>query len=207
LADKAYKKTQENSFEAIGNVIITHQTSALYGEKAFVSMVTGEAHILGNVRYISPKATVYGTEILYHFTDKQMTIENARIVSESYVVVAKNIFKESENVYIATEAEYSTCKDCPESWSVYGKNINITVDEYVRIKHAFIKIKGVIVAYFPYIVFPIKKHRESGFLFPKIGLSFDTGLKFHQPWFWAINESQDLTFTPGIWGKRGEVWV
>jgi LPS-assembly protein len=204
LADKAYKKTQENSFEAIGNVIITHQTSALYGEKAFVSMITGEVHIEGNVRYISPKTTLYGTEILYHFNNKQMSIENARIVSENYVVVAKNIFKESDDIYLATEAEYSTCRDCPESWSVYGKQINITVGEYVRIKHAFIKIKGVIIAYFPYIVFPIKKKRESGLLFPKMGLNFETGLKFHQPWYWAINDSQDLTFTPGIWGKRGE---
>jgi len=204
LADKAYKKTQENSFEAIGNVIITHHASALYGEKAFVSMLTGEARVQGNVRYVSPQSTVYGTEIFYNFLKTQMTMVNARIVSDNYIVVAKKIFKESEDTYLAFEAEYSTCRDCPESWSVYGKKINITMGEYVRIKHAFIKIKGVIVAYFPYIVFPIKKKRESGFLFPKVGLNFDTGLKYYQPWFWNISDSQDLTISPGIWGKRGE---
>ena len=67
------------------------------------------------------------------------------------------------------EAEYTTVKIGPESWSIYGKKINITQGEYIRIKHGYLKIKGVIAFYFPYLIFPIKKERESGILFPRLG--------------------------------------
>lgn len=203
LSDKAYRKTRTNEFEAVGNVVITHLSKAIYGEKASLSFNTGEIKVIGNVRFVGPTMTMYGTELFFNFKTNFLSIKNARVISDNYTVLGKVISRVNQNTLIAEDAEYSTCKDCPESWSIFGRKVHITLGQYVRIKHAFIKVRGVILMYIPYIVLPIKKNRESGLLFPKFGISLEEGARFQQPWFWAISDYNDLTLTPSIFGKRG----
>ena len=203
LSDKAFRKTKENKFEAVGNVIITHADNAIYGEKASMSFNTGKTQVIGNVRYIGPNITLHGSELNYNFKDRYMNVRNARILSDNYVVLGKEITRHANNDITGIDAEYTTCIDCPESWSIFGKKVKITVGEYIRIWHAYIKVKGVVVLYFPYIVLPIKKERETGLLFPSLGFNFEEGVRFQQPWFWNIDQSKDLTVTPSFWGKRG----
>jgi LPS-assembly protein len=203
LSDKAFRKTSENEFEAVGNVVITHLKNSIYGEKATINFTTGETEVVGNVRYIAPEMTLYGTKLHYNFLTKLIDLDNARVLSDNFVITGKKILRTSPEVIYAEEAEYTTCKDCPESWSIYGKKITIIVGQYVRIQHAFIKVKGVTALYFPYLVFPIKQKRETGLLFPTIGFSSKDGFKYQQPFFFVIDDHKDLTLTPSTFGNRG----
>ncbi len=203
LSDKAFRKTSENEFEAIGNVVITHLKNTIYGEKARINFTTGEAEILGNVRYIAPEMTLYGTKLEYNFLSRQIDLDNARVLSDNFVITGKKIQQTNPEYIYAEEAEYTTCRDCPESWSVFGKQITIQIGQYVNIKHAYVKINGVVAMYFPYIVFPIKKKRETGLLFPIIGFSSKDGFRYQQPFFWAIDDYKDATLVPSNFGNRG----
>lgn len=203
LSDKAFRKSSENEFEAIGNVVITHLKNSIYGEKAKINFTTGDAEVIGNIRYISPDMTLYGTKLKYNFITREIDIDNARVLSENFVVTGKKIRQTSPNIIYAEEAEYTTCRDCPESWSVFGKNVTIEIGKYVNLRHAFIKINGVVAMYFPYIVFPIKQKRESGLLFPMIGFNSKEGFRYQQPFFWAIDDYKDATLTPSTFGNRG----
>jgi LPS-assembly protein len=203
LSDKAFRKSRENEFEAIGNVVITHLRNTIYGEKAKINFNTGETEVIGNVRYIAPELTLYGTKLKYNFLSRQIDLDNARVLSEGFVVTGKKILQTSNDIIYGEEAEYTTCKDCPESWSVFGKKITIEIGKYIRIKHAFIKVNGVVAMYFPYIVFPIKQKRESGLLFPLISFKPKEGFQYQQPIFWAIDDFKDATITPSTFGNRG----
>lgn len=203
LSDKAFRKTGQNEFEAVGNVVISHLKNSIYSERAQINFTTGETEVVGNVRYIAPDMTLFGTKLKYNFMTRRLELENARILTEDYSVTGKKIIQFDENTIEATEAEYTTCRDCPESWSIFGKKIIVTVGQYVRLHHAFVKMKGVVAMYFPYIIFPIKKKRETGLLFPLIGFSSKEGFKYQQPFFWAIDDYKDLTLTPSTFGKRG----
>ncbi|MBY0413206.1 MAG: hypothetical protein K2Q18_03530, partial [Bdellovibrionales bacterium] len=203
LSDKAFRKSSENEFEAVGNVVISHLKNSIYGEKAKINFTTGETEVLGNVRYIAPEMTLYGTKLNYNFISKNMDLENARVYSDNFIITGKRILQTSPEKIYAEDAEYTTCKDCPESWSVFGRKITITIGQYVRIQHAFIKVNGVTAMYFPYIIFPIKQKRESGVLFPTIGFSSSEGFKYQQPFFWVIDDYKDLTITPSTFGDRG----
>lgn len=203
LSDKAFRKSNGEEFEAVGNVVITHINSSIYGEKATVNFKGGKTEVEGNVRYVAPELSMYGSKLTYSFKDQTVDLTNARIQTDNFAVVGKKISRLSKDFIYAEEAEYSTCRDCPESWSVLGKKVEITVGEYVKLQHAFIKINGVVVMYVPYIIFPIKKNRETGLLFPSFGLNYSEGLRFQQPFFWAISDYNDATFTPSVFGKRG----
>ncbi len=203
LSDKAFRKSSGEEFEAIGNVVVTHANSSIYGEKATVNFKEGKTEVEGNVRYVAPELSMFGSKLVYKFQNQTVDLVNARIQTDTFAVVGKKISRLRKDFIYAEDAEYSTCKDCPESWSIFGKKVEITVGEYVTLRHAFIKINGVVVMYIPYIVFPIKKNRETGLLFPKFGLNYSEGIRFQQPFFWAIGNYNDATFVPSIFGKRG----
>ncbi|MBT7610476.1 MAG: LPS-assembly protein LptD [Bacteriovoracaceae bacterium] len=203
LSDKAFRKSKENKFEAVGNVIITQLDNAIYGEKATMSFSTGDTKVIGNVRYVSPSMTMYGTQLDYNINTNYINIKNARVLAGNYVVLGKEITRSENNIITAVDAEYTTCRDCPESWSIFGKRVKITAGEYIRIWHAFIKVKGVVIMYFPYIILPIKKNRETGLLFPSLSFQSERGMTFYLPWFWAMSPSKDMTISPSTFGKRG----
>lgn len=156
----------------------------------------------GNVRFITQELTLYGSHLEYHALTGYAQVVNARIIHPQFNIVAREIHRRAEKVIEATEAEFTTCRDCVESWAVFGKKIMIYLDDRAEIHHGLAKIKGVSILYLPYMVVPLSK-RKSGVLFPRISTRVGEGLALEQPVFWAINEDKDATFTPTFWAKRG----
>ena len=202
-ADKSYRKSSGSYFQAIGNVIVISGNNTLYGEKLTLDTEQGLLKVEGNVRYISQDFTIYGSHIDYNLESGRIEMNNIRVITPVYNVVASKIIKVDENQFIAEQAEFTTCRDCVESWAIWGDTIHLTVGEYVHIKNALFKVKGINISYLPYIIFPVKNQRESGLLVPQL-LSVDNeGLGVLLPFFWAINETSDMTITPSFWGERG----
>ncbi len=202
-SEKAYRKNQGTSFEAIGSVVIISGQDTLYGERASFNFKTGEVKVEGNVRFISGDITIYGSDIVFNSQSGVLDMSNARVITTEFNLVANKISRTSDTSYYAKKAEFTTCKDCTESWLIFGDEIFIEIDQYIQIKHALTKIKGVSVLYFPYIAIPIKSKRESGLLFPTITSRLDEGISYGQPVFWAMDQDKDMTFTPTIMATRG----
>lgn len=203
FSDKAYRKNNGKYFEAVGNVVIISQRDTIYGELASLDQETQKVKLEGNVRFVTKDMTLYGSHIDYNLGTGIAHIKNARIITSSFNLVSRELVRLNQNEYLAKEAEFTTCKDCIESWSVFGKNIKLTIGKYVQISHGLFKIKGIDVIYLPYIVLPILSKRETGLLIPRISQRTGEGLSFEQPFFWAIDESKDLTISPTFWAKRG----
>ncbi|MFP5387245.1 MAG: LPS-assembly protein LptD [Bacteriovoracia bacterium] len=203
FSDKAYRKNNGRYFEAVGNVVVISQKDTLYGEVASLDQDTMTVKVEGNVRFITKDLTLYGSHLDYNLTTGAAHIKNARILTTSFNLVATELTRVNEKEYIAKEAEFTTCKDCVESWSVYGNFIKLRVGKYVEVKHGLLKVKGVDVIYIPYLVFPILSDRETGILVPRISSRTGEGLSYEQPFFWAIDESKDATISPTFWAKRG----
>ena len=159
--------------------------------------------IEGNVRFITKDLTLYSSHLDYNVATGTAHIRNARVLTSGFNLVASELVRLNENEYIARESEFTTCKDCVESWSVYGNYIKIHMGKYVQIKHGLFKVKGVDVIYIPYLVLPILSKRETGILIPRLSQRTGEGLSYEQPFFWAIDEVRDATFSPTFWAKRG----
>lgn len=202
-SEKAYRKDGGNLFEAIGNVVILSGKETLYGEKASFNIGKGQVKMEGNVRFISQDITIYGSRIEFSSVTGELEMENARIVTSDFNIVAESLVKKGPELYFAKQAEFTTCKDCAESWSIFGEEIHIELNQYVKVYHAMVKAKGIHILYLPFIALPIKTKRESGLLFPRLLTRVDEGVAFQQPFYWAISEDKDLTLTPSFWGRRG----
>ena len=65
---------------------------------------------------------------------------------------------------------------------------------------AVLKIYDVPIFYFPKFFHPDPTvKRQSGFLIPWLTSKTNIGTGFAQPYFWAISNDKDLTFTPKIY--------
>lgn len=202
-SDKAYRKNNGRFFEAVGNVVIIGETDTVYGEVASLNQDTMIVKVEGNVRFITKDMTLYGSHIEYNIVTGSAVVKNARILTSDFNLVANQLVRVNQSEYIAHEGEFTTCKDCAESWSIYGKVIRLKVGKYVQIKHGLAKIKGVNVIYLPYIVLPILSKRETGLLVPQIGNRAGEGFSLGLPVFVALDEAKDMTITPTFWAKRG----
>ncbi|MCR9206556.1 MAG: hypothetical protein NXH75_18375, partial [Halobacteriovoraceae bacterium] len=89
LSDKAYRKSKENQFEAVGNVIITQNSNSIYGEKATLSFATGDTDVVGNVRYIGPHFKMNGSRHINNYNNEKFDVFNVRIIYDNYVVLGK----------------------------------------------------------------------------------------------------------------------
>lgn len=203
FSEKAYRREGGSLFEAIGNVVVSSGKDTLYGEKASFNMESGDVLLEGSVRFIGEGITVYASKIEYNMQTSKLEMSNARMITTEFSIVSSKMIRQSESLYYAKDAEFTTCRDCTESWLISGKEVFIEINQYVEINHALLKVKGVDVLYLPYIALPIKNQRESGLLFPRVSSRNIDGFHYEQPIFWDINDSLDFTFTPIFLSQRG----
>lgn len=203
FSEKAYRREGGTFFEAIGNVVVSSGKDTLYGEKASFNTKSGEVFMEGSVRFVGENITVYASKIEYNMQSGKLRLLNARMITSDFSIVATELLRKSEKNYYAKDAEFTTCRDCTESWLISGKEVYVEIDQYVQLYHALVKVKGVDVLYVPYIALPIKNQRESGILFPRVSTRNIDGFHYEQPVFWAVNDSLDFTFTPLFLSQRG----
>jgi LPS-assembly protein len=198
-----YQYEGNKVIEAIGNVVIVHKGNTLYGDSARFSFAEKLFSMKGNVRLVGEDMTLYGESLVYQTESKQFVLKNAKLFSPRYSISARTIERTDEQHYISKEAEFSTCKDCPESWSLYADEIDVTINEYIKTKKALLKLKGIDFFYVPYFIFPIKKTRQTGLLFPSFKSRFNQGLVIEQPIYLALSNEQDATLTSSFATRRG----
>ena len=88
-------------------------------------------------------------------------------------------------------------------WSFGAKDAKITDGGYAVMKHATFRIKDIPVLYTPIMVLPVKRTRQTGFLFPEISSSDRDGFGLNLPFFVNLSPSSDMTFYPYYMEKRG----
>ncbi|MBB5519792.1 LPS-assembly protein LptD [Amphiplicatus metriothermophilus] len=114
-----------------------------------------------------------------------------------------------------SHAVYTTCEVCKANgegktptWRV--KALRVTRDEerkVVRFRHAFFEIKGVPILYMPFLQAPDPSvERQSGFLTPVIGASSRLGFNLELPYYLALSNHQDATFSPKYTTNDGMLW-
>ena len=121
--------------------------------------------------------------------------------------VANDIFV-TTNKSILSKGVFTVCKikedeKCPP-WSLKAKKIVYDkVKKNIYYDHATLKIYNIPVFYFPKFFHPDPSvKRQSGFLFPFFTNSTTMGSSLSVPYYWAIDDDKDLTFSPKLYSKE-----
>ena len=101
---------------------------------------------------------------------------------------------------------FTSCKetdDCPP-WSIQAEEIQHDRDKkQMNYKNAFLKVYDIPVLYFPKFFHPDPTvERQSGLLKPTLNNSNILGSSVTLPYFRAISNNKDFTFSPTIFDSK-----
>ena len=204
-ADRMSYDQKSNVMVARGDVEMRQGDRTLNAQYLKVNLVTKNAVARGNVLLNERGDTLACEELKMNLDDRRGQVDNAKIFikSQNFHIDGKEIKSLGQDVYHVEKGVITTCDGDNPFWRIDAKKIDVTLDGYAKVQGSTFRVKGVPIAYFPYLVVPVKTNRQSGFLFPEIGNSRRKGFQFDNSYFWAISPSSDATFWFDIASKKG----
>lgn len=178
-----------------GNVKIVYQNQYFEGDNAFIDFKRKQATFTGKVKIQTPNYMIGGEKITLDYEANQGIIYVGYVQSNNVRFQGDLIEKMSDTEFYVSNADYTTCSNCPATWSFEGNRIRAELGGYAYIKSSFLRVNDVPVFWLPYLVVPLKSERQSGLLTPEFGYVNNRQLFLSQDFFWAISRSQDATFT------------
>ena len=138
--------------------------------------------------------------------------ENFGVSAESDPRFVANDILISKGKSILSNGVFTPCKQekdkCPP-WKLQAKKISHDkAKKNIYYEHATLKFYDIPIFYFPRFYHPDPTvKRQSGFLTPFFTNSGSLGAGFGLPYYWAISNSQDLTFTPKTYTKENILFL
>ncbi len=167
---------------------------------------TGVAVLRGDVQLIEADGQVFfaeEVELQDGFKDGVLREVRARLAQNARMA-GNGARRTGGTVTDLSRVVYSSCNLCAENperpplWQMRARLATQDRDaQRISYRDATIAIGGVPVLYTPFFSHPDPQTpRASGFLFPTLGYTRFLGAFAQTPYFWAIDEQQDLLVTP-----------
>lgn len=115
-------------------------------------------------------------------------------VSPDYYFRGREVEKVADDVYIVTDGIFTSCNQEVPDWSFKLGQARVEAEGYARVRNASMRAKNVPFFYTPYILWPTKRERTSGFLVPNFGYSDRRGASLGLAYFQTLGRSYDTTF-------------
>jgi LPS-assembly protein len=199
-----YDKIQD-LYTATGNVTIDREGRKLTADNVRINQKTREAFAQGNVRLESGGDVLSGDHLKINMDYETGTLTDGTLFfSKNHLYLSgRKIHKTGLQTYSAQNVRITSCDDPDPDWEITGQDFKVTVEGYGFAKHAALWAGKIPVFYSPFLAFPAKLNRQTGFLMPEPGISNRKGNQYLQPFFWAINDHTDATLYAHYMSERG----
>ncbi len=134
-------------------------------------------------------------------TETGMLYEATGYVDPDFYFRGKTVEKVDEDTYIVRNGVFTSCSDEVPDWSFRVARARVTLGGYARALHTAMRIKKLPFFYLPYILWPVKEERTSGFLIPKIGFSDHRGTEVGLAYYQTFGDSYDATLDLDLYEK------
>jgi LPS-assembly protein len=190
---------------AVGNVEITRGQSRLLADRVELNRDTGQAVAQGKVVFYDGPDRLVGDRIDYNLkTGTGVVYNGSAFAAPYYHLSAERMDRVGDSVYELQRGFFTTCEGDDPPWSFRFATGTADLDDIVYGRDASFWVKSVpVLPWVPFFAAALRRDRQSGFLFPEFGQSSRKGFFAKVPYFWAINDSQDLTVTLDSFSKRG----
>lgn len=192
--------------EAQGQVGIRWEGYRLTADRVAYERGTGRAQARGEVVLEDPDGNVLRCSRLALDLDTQEgEVEDASlwIAREGYRVWGRRFQKTGPASYVVEDGGFTACDGTWPSWRVEARRLEVELEGYLVSRGAAFWVEGAPVVYTPYLIFPVKRERQSGFLIPRVGFTdrdgFLTGIRY----YWAFADNADATLRLEYRARRG----
>lgn len=193
--------SNKNKLNAEGGLLLHYSTAIVEAEKGTFDLETHDADLWGDVRVSDPTGSISADTAHLNLKEKTGILTNTDMFFEdgNYRIHATQAEKFSGELYSFENATMSSC-ECPAGnailpWKLTAPEAKITRNGYGQAWNASFDVCDIPVLFTPYIVFPVKTDRQSGFLPATFGYGKTHGFELKLPFFWDIDESTDATIT------------
>lgn len=206
-ADSTEGFTEKDQFLLKGNVQVAFEGQTLKCDEALIDTKREFIEARGNVVIENLQVHLEADYVRLNYKTNTGIIENGFVQSGQVVVEGKRIQKTGDQVYVAEDAEFTSCDTCPPGWSFSGNRIEAELGGYAKIRRPVFKIAGWPVLPLPWLLVPLKTDRQSGLLVPSYEYTQRGKLALSESFFWAISRSQDATLTLTYHELLGLKWA
>jgi len=195
VADYLAYSSEDDSYEARGDVILRQKGVELKSGELLWQAVTQDVAAKGNVQLNDDGTEVSGESMQYNMATGQGQVRDGRMFVHqgNFHISGEQIEKRSQADYYVQHGSFTTCDGEVPDWKFSASEVDVTLEGYARAKHVWFHINDVPVLYTPYMAFPVKSERESGFLTPSFGYSNYKGAMASLSWYQVIDRNMDAT--------------
>ncbi|MCC8193998.1 MAG: LPS assembly protein LptD [Deltaproteobacteria bacterium] len=204
-ADKVTSLSANDVLEAEGNVVLQRGSEYLKADYARYYAGTKWVFLRGNVSARMGRDEMKADEAEFDLRSRIGWLKHGQIYMDGphMYFAGDRIDKHWGDVYSFKEAKVTACDGDVPAWSLEAEEAVVELDGYAQLWRPRFQVKDVPVLFSPWMILPAKKERQTGFLNPEFGRSSKRGLYYNQPFFWAIDESRDMTLNEYYMEKRG----
>ena len=192
--------------EISGNVELFRADQYIATERLLFDQASQVITIPGRISYQDQQVWMEGSEARYSVIEDSgyFSLVNFGITGSSANGSAEWAELEGGHTSRLHELSYTTCPGEDPDWQFHMKELELRHDDGVGYaRGARLDFKGLPVMYVPWFTFPTDDRRKTGFLYPSVGHSSDTGFELSAPWYWNIAPNHDATLEPRWFSNRG----
>jgi LPS-assembly protein len=192
-------------FLATGNVEITRGNNRLVADRVELNRATGEAIAQGRAVFFDGQDRLVGERIDFNLrTGTGIVYKGSTFVPPYYRLSADRMDKLGESVYSIRQGTFTTCEGDNPPWSFKMGSAEVDLESSIQASDTSFLVKGfTVIPYVPFFAAALRRERQSGFLFAEFGTNSRYGFLTRIPYYWAINDSQDLTVAMDAYSHRG----
>lgn len=189
-----------------GNAQVRRIDGVIKGDRINYRKDSGEVDVEGSARMMRDGTLVTGPRAKFN-VDKY----TGEIEKPNFWMGATGGFAIAEHADIFSKSQmrlhtvtYSGCNCEKPSWYIKATTVDVDFDENEGVaRNGVLYFKDVPILASPYMTFPVKKERKSGFLVPTYGTTSQGGLDISIPYYFNLAPNYDLTLQPRYFSKRG----
>ncbi len=204
-ADGLSYDSKNKIYHAEGHVSLTSGSKVIKADRITLNTLTHIAHLVGNVYIKVGRDWLKGDEGEFDIKKETGTVRNGIIFFYDQHVYIRSavIQKTGKDTYHLEKGTVTTCNGERPDWKFKFEEMDVTMSGRGKARKVSFNVDGVPILYTPYLSFPVKRERKSGFLFPSYTSSDLNGFGVTTPFYWAINDHVDATFYPNYYFDRG----
>lgn len=169
-----------------------------WGDRLFYNDETEQIRAEGSVVLMRGNEVFKGSRLeLDPKTETASVFDVEGNLGADYFFTGAALHKLDDERFTILDAQFTACEAANgevSDWSFRARKVDVNANGYARTRGISFRVRNAPVLYLPYMLWPVKSSRVSGFLLPKPGFSTRRGPSLGIGYFWAINRSYDATF-------------